>query len=239
MALFQKKRMFQLDNRLAACASFVRPGCKLADIGTDHGYLPIYLAKNKQIKRAIASDIRIGPLQKAAMHVRKYGVEDLVQTRLSDGLEVIFENEADDILIAGMGGELIAKILDGADWIRNPEKHLILQPMTAAEELRQYLKREGFSVLKEKAAIADGKVYSVMLAVYDPLHPNTDPLFPYIGLVDASTEEGKAYIERQIRYFQNKADGLGRAGKAESAAPYNALILQLQERMIQTGRNEG
>ena len=237
MALFHKKRMFQLGNRLTACASFVRPGCKLVDIGTDHAYLPIFLVKNNQIERAIASDIRIGPLQKAAMHVKKYGVEDLVQTRLSDGLEVIFENEADDILIAGMGGELIAKIIEAADWLRNPEKHLILQPMTTAEDLRRSLKREGFTVLEEKAAIEDGKVYSVMLAVYDPLHPNTDPLFPYIGLVDASSEEGKAYIEKQIRLFQNKVDGLTRAGREESAEPYKALICKLQDRIIQTGRN--
>lgn len=229
------RRMFQLDARLAACASFVREDCKLADIGTDHAYLPIYLAKQGKIARAIAADINVGPLQKAAMHVRKYKVEDRVQTRISNGLEVIFPNEADDIVIAGMGGELIVKIIEAAPWLKNREKHLILQPMTAAEELRRYLRQAGFSVQAERAAVADGKVYSAMLAVYDPAHPNTGSLFPYLGLLDGSTAEGKAYIERQIRFFGNKAVGLKKANAPEQAAPVEALIQEMEAFLAETG----
>lgn len=230
-----KKRLFQLDARLSACASLVRKDCKLADVGTDHGYLPIYLAKKGHIQRAIASDINVGPLQRAAMHVRKYDAEEQVQTRISDGLEVIFPHEADDIVIAGMGGELIVKIIDKAPWLQDPEKHLILQPMTAALELRQYLKQTGFSVKEEIAAIDDDKVYSAMLAVYDPSHPNAEPLFPYVGLLSGKTHAGKAYIERQIRFYENKATGLQSAGAMEQAAPVSALVAQLQLYLTETG----
>lgn len=231
--MFQK-RLFQLDARLAVCASFVREGCKLADIGTDHAYLPIYLAKQNKIQRAIAADINVGPLQKAAMHVRKYKAEEQVQTRISNGLEVIFPNEVDDIVIAGMGGELIVKIVEAAPWLKNSQKHLILQPMTAAEELRRYLRQTGFSVKAEKAAIADGKVYSAMLVVYDPEHPNTGRLFPYLGLLDGSTEAGKAYIERQIRFFGNKAAGLRKANALEQAAPVEAFIQEMEAFLAET-----
>lgn len=230
-----KKRLFQLDGRLSACAALVRRDCKLADIGTDHGYLPIYLVKQGRIRRAVAADINVGPLQRAAMHVRKYEAEDQVQTRISDGLEVIFPHEADDIVIAGMGGELIAKIIDKAPWLRDPDKHLILQPMTAALELRRYLRQTGFSVKEEIAAIDDGKVYSAMLAFYDPEHPNTEPLFPYIGLLSGETAEGKAYIERQIRFYEKKADGLQSSGATEQAAPVSALVAQLRSYLAETG----
>ncbi|MDD5952393.1 MAG: class I SAM-dependent methyltransferase [Oscillospiraceae bacterium] len=228
------KRKRKLDDRLAACASLVRENCKLADIGTDHAYLPIALAQEGRIQQAIASDIHVGPLQKAAMHVRKYGLEEKIQTRISDGLEVIFPNEADDIVIAGMGGELIARIIDSAPWLQDPDKHLILQPMTAPEELRCALREHGFSVREETAVLVEEKVYGVMLAVYDPEHPNTDPLFPYLGLLNGTTPQGAAYIERQIRFYRNKAEGLKRAGKLAQAAPVEQLLCQMEQRLNET-----
>lgn len=234
--MFQR-RLFQLDDRLTLCANFVREGVRLADIGTDHGYLPIYLAKTGKITRGIAADINIGPLQKAAMHIKKYHAEDLVEARLSNGLEVIFEHEVDDIVIAGMGGELIARILEAAPWVKNSEKHLILQPMTGAEELRCYLRENGFSVRQEVAAVYGTKVYSVMLVWYDPLEPNHDPLFPYVGLLDGSDDAGRAYIEREIRFFQKKADGLNHAGQSEQAASAERMV-QLLEQRLQVGKEK-
>ena len=117
-----KKKLFQLDRRLQTCASMVRENHVLADIGTDHAYLPIWLVKKEVIKKAIASDINMGPLQKAAFNIRRYNVGKQVDARLSDGLELIFPNEADDIVIAGMGGELIADIIEKAPWLKDAEK---------------------------------------------------------------------------------------------------------------------
>ena len=92
MLFLKKKRLFKLDNRLQLCASMVRENCKLADIGTDHAYLPIWLVKKEIIPKAIAADINMGPLQKAAFNIRRYSVGKNVDARLSDGLELIFPN---------------------------------------------------------------------------------------------------------------------------------------------------
>ena len=124
----REKTLFQLGSRLGLCAAMVRPGCRLADIGTDHGYLPVWLAKTGVIRSAVAADVREGPLQSARQNIERYGVEEQVTARLSDGLDLVSAQEADDIVIAGMGGELIARLVDRAAWLRDPQKHLILQP---------------------------------------------------------------------------------------------------------------
>ena len=101
----------------------------------------------------------MGPLQKAAFNIRRYNVGKQVDARLSDGLELIFPNEADDIVIAGMGGELIADIIEKAPWLKDVQKHLILQPMTSAPELRTYLTEHGFAVKQEQASSARRRPY--------------------------------------------------------------------------------
>lgn len=164
MLFLNKKKLFQLDRRLQTCASMVRENQVLADIGTDHAYLPIWLVKKGVIQKAIAADINMGPLQKAAFNIRRYNVGKQVDARLSDGLELIFPNEADDIVIAGMGGELIADIIEKAPWLKDVQKHLILQPMTSAPELRTYLTEHGFAVKQEQAVQDGDHIYTVMRA---------------------------------------------------------------------------
>lgn len=207
----------------------VRENCKLADIGTDHAYLPIWLVKKEIISKAIAADINMGPLQKAAFNIRRYSVGKKVDARLSDGLELIFPNEADDIVIAGMGGELISTIIDKAPWLKDQEKRLILQPMTSEPELRNYLQKNGFSV-KQEQAVRDGeRIYTVMQAEYDPENVQTDALFPYVGILQADTEENKAYIERQCNRLQKRVDGLKQSDKnAEEANQLADIISQLK-----------
>lgn len=227
--MFLRKRLFQLDQRLQLCASMVREGCKMADIGTDHAYLPIWLIKQGRVEKAIASDINLGPLQKAAMHVKRYLVQGQVDTRLSDGLELIFPHEVDDVVIAGMGGELIAGIIDKAPWLKNKDKHLILQPMSSAEELRCFLAKEGYAVQEEKAVITDGRVYSVMRAEYLPEQVPKRPLYPYIGLLDGSTQESRIYIQRERNHLNKKAEGLQAAGRESEAKPVIALVQALDD----------
>ena len=164
----REKTLFQLGKRLGLCAAMVRPGCRLADIGTDHGYLPVWLAKTGAILSAVAADVREGPLQSARQNIERYGVQDQVTARLSDGLDLVSAQEADDIVIAGMGGELIARLVDRAAWLRDPQKHLILQPMSSAEDLRAFLLEKGFGVFREEAVQEDNHLYSVMLVWYDP-----------------------------------------------------------------------
>lgn len=221
--------LFKLDSRLQLCASMVRENVRLADIGTDHAYLPIWLARQGHISSAIAADIHLGPLQKAASNVRRYHVEEAVSTRLSDGLELIFPHEADDIVLAGMGGELIASIIEKAPWLKNKEKHLILQPMTSAEELRRFLQKEGYAVLKEQAAVKDNHAYTVMLAAYDPQNISKSELYPYIGLLIADTEESREYIKRQAKAIEKRANGLKISGQTEEAGVYFHILEELQK----------
>lgn len=232
MLFLNKKKLFQLDNRLQLCASMVRNDCKLADIGTDHAYLPIWLVKKGIIEKAIAADIHLGPLQKAAFHIRRYSVGKQVDARLSDGLELVFPNEADDIVIAGMGGELISSIIEKTPWLKDPNKHLILQPMTSEPELRRYLSQNGFSV-KQEQAVKDGEhVYTVMQAEYAPEQVQTDVLFPYIGILKADTTENRAYIERQYNRLQKRVNGLRQSGVSTNEADGLVEILEQLKTML-------
>lgn len=203
--------LFTLDNRLKACAGMVPPGAKLADIGTDHAYLPVWLVRSQKIEQALACDLRPGPLERAKQNVRRYQVEDKIECRLSDGLDAVAPEEADVIAIAGMGGELIARILQRAPWVKE-DKLLILQPMTAAEQLRRFLCGAGYALLQEQAVCADGKPYTVMCARYHGAPRQQDPLYPYIGLLGDTPQQdasaGACYIRKVIRDLENRRRGL-------------------------------
>lgn len=217
--------LFQLDPRLALCASLVPQGARLADIGTDHGYLPVWLAKTGRISHAVAADLRSGPLKRAADNVKKYRVEALVETRLSDGLKAISREETDCVVIAGMGGEVITSILEAAPWLAEARTRLILQPMTRAEELRRYLLERGYEIVLEKPVLSQGRPYTVLLAEYTGKVEPQDALYPYLGKLRAAPFFGEeertaalAYFRRQQRHLLN----LQRGAKAKS--DFQALI---------------
>ena len=217
MARMRRRPLFSLGGRLALCASFVRSGAALADVGTDHAYLPIWLAKKGLIRGAVASDVRPEPLRRAKANIARYGAEEIVSVRLCDGLSAVEPEEAEDVVLAGMGGLMIARILGQTPWLRDGDRRLILQPMTSAEELRAYLAQAGFAVLQERAAVEDGHVYSVMLAAFRPEEPARGGLYPYIGAVDASTPENRSYLSVQMRRLEKRARGLGMAGESGEA----------------------
>ena len=150
-----------LDGRLAAVASFVRPGAKFADIGTDHAYLPIALIREGIIGEAVATDVSAGPLSRAESHIRENGMKDRIRTVLTDGLDGLEHEGLTDIAICGMGGETIAGILSRAAWLRNPEIRLILQPMTMQEKLRCFLAEEGFRIEEETIGKSNGRLFPV------------------------------------------------------------------------------
>lgn len=219
--------LFSLGARLALCASMVRPGAALADVGTDHAYLPVWLAKQGLISKAVASDVRPGPLERAKRNIQKFGVGNAVEARLCDGLDGILPEEADDIVIAGMGGQLIAEIVSRAVWLENPGKHMILQPMTREEHLRRSLAEHGFSILREQAVLEERHVYTVMLCAYDPCGSPQSGLFPYIGLLRADTPENRAYLRREKKRLLNRANGLTASGNGEEAAKFFRIREQI------------
>ena len=236
--------LFQLDPRLALCASFVPEGARLADIGTDHGYLPIWLAKAGRIAHAVAADLRPGPLERARENVGKYRVGHVVELRLSDGLMAIGSHEADFIVIAGMGGEVIASILAGAPWLRETKARLALQPMTSAEDLRRYLAGHGFEIIEERPVLSQGRPYSVLLAAFTGKTEKEGILFPYLGKLPetpfsgpAEREAALAYYEKQRRHLCNLEPG-ARAKKDFSAqAEFQKALKALEKLMREEFQN--
>ena len=152
----------RLSKRLTALAGLITPGHHLADIGTDHGYIPIYLCQKNVIPSAIAMDIGKGPLQQATAHIGQQGLSDRIETRLSDGLAALQPGEADTILIAGMGGGLVMKILSEGAHALTGEEELILQPQSEIAQVRQYLRAHGMQIVEEEMILEDGKYYPMM-----------------------------------------------------------------------------
>ena len=155
----------QLSLRLSAIADLVPEGNRLVDEGCDHGYLPVYLIQQKKIPSAIAMDVRKGPLSRAQEHIRQYGLEEYIQTRLSDGLEGLKAGEGDPLVIAGMGGPLMERILTDGRSVRDSFSELILQPQSDIPHFRRFIQSEGWEITEEKMVEEDGKFYPMMRVV--------------------------------------------------------------------------
>ncbi len=222
--------LFELDPRLRAIADRVTPGCTLADIGTDHARLPVWLCREGVIARAIAADVAEGPLRRARENIALYGCEDRVEARLSDGLSAFTPDEADEVVIAGMGGELIARILEQGGW-RTPAIRWFLQPMSAAEELREFLAGHGYALEEEWAVSAAGWIYTIMTARYTgvPTPCGEASRYRWIGLLNpAASAENRRYIRKQLRHIGNIYKGLCARGEAERAEAFGRLMEELQ-----------
>lgn len=222
----------RLDERLSMCAKFVRPGSRLADVGTDHAYLPIWLVQNSVVTHVIATDLRDGPLLNARQNIVKYKADGHIETRLSDGFDAVAVDEADDFVLAGMGGELIIKIVARAAWLKDEKKHLILQPMSAEKELREFLACEGFALADEQAVTCSGKVYTVMSVFFRGEAVSTNALYPYIGkLGENLSVANQLYIKREIRDLKNKQKGYIATAQEKNVRSTQCIIEEL-ERLI-------
>lgn len=150
---------------MKAVASMVTPGGVLADVGTDHGYVPISLVQRKKIQKAIAMDVNKGPLQHAKEHIAEYQLEEYIETRLSDGVQKLEAGEADSILIAGMGGELVIHIISEGMEVCRSVKELILQPQSELGKVRKFLRENNFEIIDEDMVIEEGKYYPMMKVI--------------------------------------------------------------------------
>lgn len=200
----------KLDERLLACAQFVRENAKLADIGTDHAYLPVFLLKQGKICSALGCDINEKPLLRAKATVEAYGAYDKVELRLCDGLSGIEKAEFSDLVIAGMGGELIIKILSDCTYIKNEKYNLILQPMTKAYELRRWLTQNGFLIKDEKSAESNGKIYTVINAEFcEKNQKKYDEKYYYFGeFLKKNDENSQKYKQKIKNSLIKKANGI-------------------------------
>lgn len=213
--------MIKLSKRLETAARLIRQGSALADIGCDHGYVPVALTEQGKIKYAIASDINEGPLASCRALVEEYGFEDKISCVLSDGLKGINLDEADDILIAGMGGELIADILKNSDLNKLKEKHLVLNPMTHPEEARRFLYENGFEI-ENDIIIKDKKhYYCVFDAYYSGKIKEYSDIDLFLGKIK-DFRESREYFEHLLNYLENKQ---------KSASNYEELISVIREKI--------
>ena len=166
-------KKLELTPRLQAVASFVPQGARLADIGTDHAYLPVSLLLEGRIPGAVAADINTGPLDRARLTAREYGCTDRMTFRLCDGLRDVKSYETDVIAIAGMGGETIAEILSAARWVGEKGLPVILQPMSTQPELRRWLWQNGFAIQEEKIVKEGDTLYVIIFAKPGEVTPMT------------------------------------------------------------------
>ena len=218
--------MITLDKRLSAVAALVRQGSRLADIGTDHAYLPVHLVQAGVCPSAIASDIGAGPLDAARRTVTENGLTSEIALRLGNGLATVSAGEVEDIAIAGMGGETIVMILEAAPWVQNEGIRLILQPMTRAEDLRRWLLHNGFSILEEHLIMDGRHLYPVIAAEYTA-SPVEDELACYAGFFEA--EEGRPYRQMMAGHLARKAIGLAHGGDTATAEQLQKLSEQLKQ----------
>lgn len=194
--------MVKLSPRLDAVASLVRDNTAFADIGCDHGFLTVYLLTQGKIRCAVAADINEGPLSRCRALVHAYSLQNKVKCVLCDGLEKISPNDAQDIAVCGMGGDMIAHILQSSEWIKNRDKHFIFNPMTHPEKLREFLCKNGFEIAKDRIVRDGDHFYSVFDAYYTGRVSTPPEWFYYIGKIDDFS--GRAYFERLIKYLKNK-----------------------------------
>ena len=152
-------RQVQLSERLQMLADLVTPGNSVADVGCDHGFLSIYLVQSGISPRVIASDVRQGPLSAAREHIADYGLEDYIETRLSDGLLEYWPGEADTLVCAGMGGRLMQQILMQSEPVTREFTEMILQPQSELMQFRVFLREQGYKIAQERIVCGDGKYY--------------------------------------------------------------------------------
>ncbi|MCM1174783.1 MAG: class I SAM-dependent methyltransferase [Blautia sp.] len=157
-----------LSDRLQAVASMVTEGNRVCDIGCDHGFVPIYLLQQGISPGALAMDVREGPLGQARVHIRAYGLEAFIGTRISDGLAAFQKGEADTLICAGMGGRLMMRILSEEEEKAASFRELILQPQSEVRHFRAFLRRQGYLLVDENMIEEDGKFYPMMKAVKKP-----------------------------------------------------------------------
>lgn len=219
----------QLSKRLKAITEFVTPQSTVADIGCDHAYVSIYLIENQIAVHVIAMDINKGPMQRAKENIERYGYQDYIEVRLSDGAKELNPFEVDTMLIAGMGGALMVKILSDSPLATNACKELVLQPQSEVHLVRRYLHQIGYQIVEEAMLLDDGKYYVVLKAnkgteTYD------NPTFYQYGKVLLESHNGvlKEYLFKEYTKLTNIIESLNRENSSRSRARMIELVEELK-----------
>lgn len=221
-----------ISKRLLACAAMIAPGSRVADVGTDHGYLPVHLIQNRICETVIAADLREKPLQTARDNAALFGTAEKTRFLLSDGLRNIPADSFDTLVCAGMGGDCIALILKAAPWIFHEKYTLILQPQSSGNDLRRFLGENGFLIEAEKL-VRDGRfLYAVMKVRFGGGTPAT-PGEQYVSraLRDSGDPLFAEYVQRLVRSLTATVAGISKGGTEEDRrklAYYSAALAEIR-----------
>lgn len=225
------RKQLALQPRLHMLARLVPDGCRLTDVGTDHGYLPVALLQQGRITAAIASDIGAEPLEHARRTAMQYGVDGM-DFRLCAGLSGVAPEEADVIVIAGMGGETIISILQDAPWTADGGHRLLLQPMTKAAALRHWLADNGYTFTDEHLVEDKGRIYPILCVKGGVFRPLTEAE-ALCGVLLADDPLYAANLTEHIIKLRRSAEGLRRSSDPSGgrlAAQAESLAAELEER---------
>lgn len=217
-----------LTKRLAACAAMVTPGGVVCDVGTDHAYLPAYLLTHDICTRAVVTDIHQGPLEAARRTLTQAGVLPRAELLLCDGLQAVQPGEITDVVIAGMGGETIIHILECCQW--KQQVKLILQPMTKAALLRQWLAKNGYAGWQETVAAEGVRYYPVICARYTGKNAELSVLEQEVGCLNYTEAAARAYANRKLERFRAVEAQLTHAGNPE-AITWKRLVDVLEQKL--------
>lgn len=202
VVFYDKGLMMNIGVRLEAIGNLVPQGCTLADVGTDHAYLPVWLLQKNRITHAVAGDIAEGPCRAARSTVAMYGVKDKVEVRLGSGLKVLQPGEVECVTIAGMGASTMIDIFEEAEAVTASLKHLVLQPMAGAASLRRWLCEHGWVIVDEDLVEDGVHFYEIISAVPGEKSQYSDAEY-LIGPV--LLKKGHLLLEK---HFQRQCNGL-------------------------------
>ena len=223
--------MVQLSKRLETVASLVTPGKRVADVGTDHGYVPIYLVQTGKTPYAVAMDINKGPLKHAEENILRYGLQKHIETRLSDGLAEYNKGEAESIIMAGMGGNLTVRILSDSKDKWKDGTELVLSPHSEQELVRRYLCDNGMTIVKECMLVDEEKYYVVMRAVSGSSDYTTDAHYRY-GKLLLETRDSVLYEYLQKEVIKKEQIEASLRQSASSSAELRMLKLASEKAVL-------
>ncbi len=214
-----------LDSRLQAVADFVSTGARVADIGTDHAYLAVNLAQEKNASYIVAADKNHGPCIAADRTISEADLSDKIQVREGDGLAVLEPGEVDTVCIAGMGGVLIADILEAQPEVVDKLDHLILQPMQGIAELRKRLYKLGWYIKDESLVEADKRIYVIISAKKGTAEmPSDIQLAVGPCLMKRESPLYDRYVENIINIAKKRAEGLEKSRDKSSSEEYHCAV---------------
>lgn len=207
----------QLSKRLSAVSDMVTSKSRLADVGTDHGYIPIYLVKSGRVPQAIALDINQGPLKRAEENIELHQLSTYIETRLSDGVAALNTDEADCVVIAGMGGGLVIKILSEGSEVLKSVRELVLSPQSELSLVRHYLEENRYCLTEENMVLDEGKYYTIMKVVHGCMSYDREIDYKYGRiLIEHKNECLLSFLDKEQRTYEKVLVGLSEYKKDQT-----------------------